>query len=136
MTEQLQEAIAVLCDELGLPTAQINSSGLYIVRVDGKELRILTLRDGKVVLLGVIGVLATIAESRRESADSLLRNCLILHGARLERLGTPEVLTLDDTELVLWRKFEPFGISISEFLQASESVLNEVEFWQNWLSAA
>jgi hypothetical protein len=133
MTENLKRALETLCEELGL---QAPSADDPIVEVDGHELRVVELSGGKAVLLGRLGSISSIAEERRESVDTLLMRSLTLHGARFAKLGTPEALTLDEDTMVLWNKFDSDAISVQDFLRSSESMLNEVEFWKNWLAVS
>jgi hypothetical protein len=133
MTENLKRALDTLCDELGLPAPSAENP---VVQVDGHELRVTELSGGKAVLLGTLGSISRIAEERGETVDTLLLRSLTLHGARFAKLGAPETLTLDDDNMVLWNKFDSDAISVQDFLQASESMLNEVEFWKNWLAVA
>lgn len=134
MTENLQRALEVLCEELGLP---VPSSRPAALNVEGNELKIVELPQGKAALLGTIGSLSQITEKRRESVETVLSRCLTLHGARFSKLGTREAVTLDDhDQLVLWSGLDADTVSISEFIQTSESMLNELEFWKGWLSAA
>jgi hypothetical protein len=133
MTDNLKRALETLCEELGLPTPAADNP---VVEVDGHELRITELSGGKAVLLGTLGSVSRIAEERGESVDTLLMRSLTLHGARFAKLGSPEALTLDDGTMVLWNKFDSDAISVQDFLRFSESMLNEVEFWKNWLAVA
>lgn len=118
-----------------MPSA--DARGVYSIVIEGQEIRVSTLMNGKVILLGVIGQASTLAENRRESRRELLAGCLGLQAVRFTRLGTPEVLTLEPEsgELVLWQSFEGPDVSIPTFLGAAESLLNELEFWKNWLAA-
>ena len=133
MTENLKRAIETLCEELGLPKPPADDP---VIDVNGHELRIVQLSGHKAVLMGTLGSLSSIADERRESTDTLLMRSLTLHGARFAKLGTPEALTLEDNTMVLWNKFDSETISVQDFLQSSESMLNEMEFWKNWLAAA
>lgn len=137
MSALLQEPISVLCDEVGISMPAADARGVYSIVIEGQEIRVFTLMNGKVILLGVIGQASTLAENRRESRRELLAGCLGLQAVRFTRLGTPEVLTLEPEsgELVLWQSFEGPDVSIPAFLGAAESLLNELEFWKNWLAA-
>lgn len=137
MSALLQEPISVLCDEVGISMPAADARGVYSIVIEGQEIRVSTLMNGKVILLGVIGQASTLAENRRESRRELLAGCLGLQAVRFTRLGTPEVLTLEPEsgELVLWQSFEGPDVSIPAFLGAAESLLNELEFWKNWLAA-
>lgn len=138
MSEHLQEAISVLSEEVGLPPAQADERGIYRLVIDGQEIRVAVLLNGKAVLLGVIGNASALAENRRESCQELLAGCLALQLVRFGKLGTEQTLTLEPEsgELVLWQSFESFGVSVPVFLSAAESMLNELEFWKNWLAAS
>lgn len=134
MTENLQRALEVLCEELGLP---MPGSRPAVLDVEGNELKLVELPQRKAALLGIIGSLSQITETRRETVETVLSRCLTLHGARLSKLGTREAITLDDdNQLVLWSGLDADTVSVSEFIQTSESMLNELEFWKGWLSAA
>lgn len=137
MSALLQEPISVLCDEVGISMPAADARGVYSIVIEGQEIRVSTLMNGKVILLGVIGQASTLAENRRESRRELLVGCLGLQAVRFTRLGTPEVLTLEPEsgELVLWQSFEGPDVSVPAFLGAAESLLNELEFWKNWLAA-
>lgn len=136
MSDLLQEPISVLCDEVGLPTPKPDAQGIYHIVIEGQSVRVLTLSQGRVVLLGIIGSASIIAEDRQESRQALLASCLSLQAVRFGKLGTEQVLTLEPEtgELVLWQAFEGPGVSIPVFLMAAESLLNELEFWKNWLA--
>ncbi|MDH4454798.1 MAG: type III secretion system chaperone [Verrucomicrobiota bacterium] len=138
MSDALQEPISVFCDEVGLPMPAPNPSGAYVISVDGQEIRVSSRKNGKIVLLGVIGRANEIAERREESRQALLTSCLNLQAVRFGKLGTPEVLTFEPEsgELVLWLSFEGPGVPIPAFLQGTESLLNELEFWKNWLAVS
>jgi hypothetical protein len=138
MSDALQEPISVFCDQVGLPMPVPNASGAYVISVDGQEVRILSRKNGKIVLLGVIGRAHEIAERREESRQALLTACLNLQAVRFGKLGTSEVLTFEPEsgELVLWLSFEGPGVPIPAFLQGTESLLNELEFWKNWLAVS
>ncbi len=138
MSDLLQEPISVLCDEVAVPTPKADADGVYHLVIDGQQVRVFSLKQGKVVLAGVIGSAAIIAEDRKESRQSLLASCLALQAVRFGKLATQEVLTLEPEtgELVLWQSFEGPGVSVPVFLAAAESLLNELEFWKTWLGAA
>lgn len=95
MSALLQEPISVLCDEVGISMPAADARGVYSIVIEGQEIRVSTLMNGKVILLGVIGQASTLAENRRESRRELLAGCLGLQAVRFTRLGTPEVLTLE-----------------------------------------
>lgn len=137
MNDSLQEPLSVLCDQLGLPTPQADERGFYRIVMDGHEVRVMAMKQGSVVMLGVIGIADALAESRRESVQNLLSNCLMLQAARFKSLGTREVLTLEHEtgELVLWQSFENHDVTIPGFLAAAESLLNELEYWKTWLAS-
>lgn len=136
MSTVLNEMISVLCDETGIAVPEPDARGMHIIRIEEHELRVQPLKQGRFILLGVIGRAGGIAERREQSRQALLSTCLTLQAVRFGRLGTSEVLTLEpeSDELVLWRSFEESRVSISAFLQAAESLINETEFWKNWLS--
>ncbi len=138
MSDALHEPIAVLCEEVGLPVPAPDPRGAYVIDIEGQQIRVFALNNGKVVLLGVIGSAGDIAERRKESRHSILASCLNLQAVRFGKLGTSEVLTLEPEtgELVLWQSFEGPGVSIPAFLQGAESLLNELEFWKNWLAVS
>ncbi len=138
MSPALQEPIAVLCEEVGLPVPTPDPLGVYVIHIEGQEIRVSTLSSGKVILLGVIDRAADLAQRRKESRHSLLTTCLNLQAVRFGKLATSEVLTLEPEtgELVLWQSFEGPSVSIPAFLQGAESLLNELEFWKNWLAAS
>jgi hypothetical protein len=133
MTEALQHALASLHEELGL---QARAENPGMIQVNDHELRVVELGSGKAALVGDLGSVRQIAEDRGESIDTLLMRSLTLHAARFAKLGTPEALTLDESQLVLWKKIDSERVSVQDFLHSAESMLNEVEFWKNWLSAA
>lgn len=138
MSDSIEEPLSVLCDEAGIPMPSADERGGYEFIIDYKTLRVSLLNRGaKVVLLGVIGHVESIAEQRRESRERLLTSCLTLQAVRFGRLGTSEVLTLEPEtgELVLWVSFENYSLSIPGFIAAAESLLNELDFWKNWLAA-
>ena len=97
-----------------------------------------SLSQGRVILLGVIGAIGTISALRNESRERLLGSCLTLQAVRFGKLGTMEVLTVEPEtdELILWQSFEDHSLSIPNFLSAAESLLNELDFWKNWLATA
>lgn len=136
MSDPLSEMISVLCDETGAPITGPDARGVHVIQIENHELRVLPLSHGRFVLLGLIGRAGDLAERREESRQTLLSTCLNLQAVRFGRLGTPEVLTLEpeSDDLVLWRSFEEQQVSISTFLQAAESLINETEFWKNWLA--
>lgn len=138
MNDALHEPVSVLCDEAGLPVPQPDERGIYRIFIDGQEVRVTAMKQGKVILLGVIGSANALAENRRESPQALLNNCLVLQAGRFSKLGTREVLTLEPEtgELVLWQSLDGHGVSIPAFLSAAESLLNELEFWKTWLAAS
>lgn len=136
MSTVLNEMISVLCDETGVAVPAPDARGIHVIRIEEHELRVQPLNQGRFILLGVIGKAESIAEKREQSRQALLSTCLGLQAARFSKLGTAEVLTLEpeNDELVLWRSFEESRVSISAFLQAAESLINETEFWKTWLS--
>ncbi len=136
MNDPLQENITILCEEVGIPAAAPDSSGVYRIAIDGQEIRIFTLSDGRAILLGVIGVAAALAEQREETGHSLLTACLALQAVRFGKLASKEVLTLEPEtgELVLWRPLDSQDMFVPAFLVTAEVLLNELEFWKNWLS--
>lgn len=139
MIDLIQEPLSVLCDEVGVPVPQPDARGICTVVIDNQELRFVPLKQGKVVMLGIIGNAEALAAKRNEDLQIVLASCLTLQGARFAKLGTREVMTLEPEtgELVLWQSFDPStGVSISSFLGAAESMLNEVEYWKNWLAAS
>ena len=138
MNETLQEPLTVLCEEIGLAPPSLNASGLYVLEIDGHELRVIPLAKGRVVLAGLIGSVNALTEKRRQDRDRFLSHCLTVQAARLSKQAVREVLTWESgtDELLLWRSFEPFELSISSFLSATETLLNELEFWKNWSSIA
>ena len=135
MTDPLQEAVHALCEEVGEPALAPKAGGRYELELDGTALRAFPLSNGNVVLLASIGKVSAMAEARRESAQELLASCLTLHGARFRKQGLRESMSIEPEadDLILWRKFTGYGPSISEFLQAVESMLNEARFWKRWL---
>jgi hypothetical protein len=137
MNDALNEPLLVLCQEIGLTPPAPDARGQHVLVIDGQELRVLTLAQGRVVVLGVIGTLSSLAE-KRGGSERLLADCLTVQAARLAAQAIPEVLTLepDSGELVLWRAIAPHGLSVPVFLNVAESMLNELEFWKNWLSNA
>ena len=138
MNDLIEEPLGVLCDEVGVPMPVPDEHGVYRLVVDGQELRVLALKQGRIIVTGVLGHAETIAANRREEMQVMLASCMTLQAARLSKLGTGEVLTLESEtgELVLWLSFEGPGVPISRFLPAAESLLNEMEFWKNWLAAS
>jgi len=136
MTSPLSELISVLCDEAGAPAPEADARGAHVIRIENHELRVQPLSHGRFVFLGLIGRAGDIAARREESRQTLLSSCLGLQAVRFGKLGTPEVLTLEpeNDELVLWRSFGESQVSIPTFLQAAESLINETEFWKNWLA--
>jgi len=138
MTDALKDPLIVLCEETGLTLPIPNEQGFYVLQIDGYELRITALAKGRVVMAGVIAGVAVLAEKRQETREQLLSYCLTLQSARFATQAKREVLTLEQStdELVLWRSFDPFALSVPTFLAAAESMLNELEFWKNWLSNA
>lgn len=138
MSDLLLEPVSILCEEVGLPQMPPDERGVYRLVIDGQEIRVSALLNGRVVLLGVIGNATDLAEDRRESRQLLLSGCLTLQMVRFGKLGTEQALTLEPEtgELVLWQSFEGPGVSIPMFLSAAESLLNELEFWKNWLAAS
>lgn len=138
MNDLLQEPVSVLCEEAGVPAVQPDERGHYRIVIDSQEMRIMALNQGRIVMLGVIGRAGSLADQRRESVSSLLNGCLALQAARFSKLGTREILTLEPEtgELVLWHSPDSHGVSIPMFLLAAESMLNELEFWKNWLAAS
>lgn len=136
MSAAIQENISILCEEVGLPMPALDPRGVYHIELDGQELRISTLNNGRVILLGVIGRTDVVAERRQESRHALLMGCLTLQAVRFGKLGTAEVLTVEPEtdELVLWRSFDERQMSIPAFLAGAEALLNELEFWKHWLS--
>lgn len=138
MSDLLLEPVSILCEEVGLPQMPPDERGVYRLVIDGQEIRVSALLNGRVVLLGVIGNATDLAEDRRESRQQLLSGCLTLQMVRFGKLGTEQALTLEPEtgELVLWQSLEGPGVSIPMFLSAAESLLNELEFWKNWLAAS
>lgn len=136
MSAVLQEQVSILCEEVGLPVAAADARGVYHIEIDGQEVRVFTLNNGRVILLGVIGRADALAERRQESRQALLLGCLTLQAVRFGKLGTSEVLTVEPEtdELVLWRSFDELQMSIPAFLAGAEALLNELEFWKTWLS--
>ncbi len=136
MSTVLNEMISVLCEETGVAVPAADARGMHVIRIEGHEMRMQPLNQGRFILLGVIGRAGSIAEKREQSRQALLSTCLGLQAVRFSKLGTAEVLTLEpeNDELVLWLSFEDTRVSISAFLQAAESLINETEFWKNWLS--
>jgi hypothetical protein len=137
MSNPLQEPLSVLCEEVGVPTPAPDAKGIYHLVIDGQELRLLTLNTDRVIMLGVLGKADTIAEHRHENRQLMLANCLALQAVRFGKLATLEVLTIEPEtdELVLWRGFESYTLTIPTLLAAAESLLNELEFWKIWLSS-
>jgi len=138
MSDPIVEPLSVLCEEAGIPMPTPDDRGGYEFVIDYKTLRVSSLNRGsKIVLLGIIGNAESIAEQRREARERLLTSCLTLQAVRFGKLGSREVLTLEpeNGELVLWVAFENYSISIPGFIAAVESLLNELDFWKNWLSA-
>jgi hypothetical protein len=135
MNDPFHDAVAALCEEVGQDAPSPKAGGGYEVVVDGTTVRAFPLSSGRVVMSAGIGKVVEVAEARRESVQDLLCGCLTLSGARFRKLGIRETMTIEQNsdELVLWRKFEGSSPSISEFLQAAESLLNEVRFWKRWL---
>ena len=135
MTDPFHDAVAVLCEEVGLNTPSPKANGGYEFDIDSTILKAFPLNNGRLILTGAIGKIVQIAEARRESARDLLASCLTLHGARFRKLGLQETMTIEpeQDELILWRKFDHQAPGISDFLQAVESLLNEVRFWKRWL---
>ena len=138
MSDPLQEPIAVLCDEVGVPVPARDARGAYVIIVQGQELRVFSLNNGRVIMLGIIGPAGDLASRRKEPLGALLTNCLALQAVRFGRLATQEVLTVEPEtgELVLWQAFDAPSLSVPAFLQSAESLLNELEFWKNWLAAS
>ncbi|HEY1053447.1 MAG TPA: type III secretion system chaperone [Prosthecobacter sp.] len=136
MSDALQEHVSILCEEVGLPAAAPDARGVYHIEIEGLEVRVSTLNNGRVILLGVIGRADAVAERRQESRQTLMMGCLALQAVRFGKLGTSEVLTLEPEtdELVLWRSFDGPGMSVPAFLAGAEALLNELEFWKTWLS--
>lgn len=136
MSDALLEPISVLCDEIGLKVPSPSFEGVYVLKIDDQEIRVSSLTNGKVILLGIVGKVADIAERRKESIQMLLASCLNVQAVRFGKLGTSEVLTFEPEteELVIWQPLDGVGVSIPVFLHATESLLNELEFWKNWLA--
>jgi len=136
MIDLIQEPISVLCEEVGISVPQPDGRGVLAVVIDGQEIRYMGLKQNRIAMVGVIGDAAAIAERRREDLQGVLASCLTLQGARFGKLGAREILTLEPEtgELVAWFCFDGTGMSISGFLSATESMLNEMEFWKNWLA--
>lgn len=138
MSTTLQEPLSVLCDEVGVPMPQPDSRGSYSLEIDGQTLRVSELKNQRVILAGVVGNLGVIAAKRETSRQDVLANCLGVQAVRFAKLATAEVLTFEPEtdELILWTGFDGPSISIPAFLQGAESMLNELEFWKNWLAAS
>lgn len=134
----LQEPVALLCEEVGLPPPAPDPQGVYVIDIDGQELRISLLNNGKVIICGIIGRADEIAARRQQSRQTLLTHVLHLQAVRFGKLGTAEVMTLEPAtdELLLWTSLVGPEVSIPAFLQSTESLLNELEFWKNWLANA
>lgn len=133
MTAVFKEAIEVLQEELELPVSQSSPGSLT---VDSHELRFQQIGNETALMLGVIGDVAELIEHKKTSEQDLLTRCLNLHAARFAKQATPEVLTIENHELLLSRQFDAHAIRPAEFLQAAESMLNELEYWKTWLDAA
>lgn len=136
MNEVLQEPLTVLCEEIGLAPPIPDALGHYVLEIDGHQLRFLALSKGRIVMIGLVGSVSGFVDKRRQSRNQLLSQCMTLQAARFSKQAIREVLTLEAStdEMVLWRSFEAYELNISSFLAAAESMLNEMEFWKNWLS--
>lgn len=132
----LREALEVFCDEVGLPVPEPQPNGVYTLWLEDHELRISLQKNAQVILLGVIGRVDDLAARRQTSSQHLLTSCLTLHAARFSKLSGEEILSLEPEtgELILWRSFAERDLSIPTFLQATEALVNELEFWKNWLT--
>lgn len=132
------DAIAVLCDEVGIAHPSPTATGAYQVEIDDVTLRLVPRREFGHVLIGVIGAAVQMADTRRESVAELLRRCLTCNGARLRHFAEQEVLgyEADAGELILWRPCDVDRLGIGGFLEAAESMLNGVENWKRLFAAA
>lgn len=139
MMDLIQEFLAVLLVESGVAIPAPDSRGIFSVVIDGQELRFLTIKQSKMIMIGIIGKAEVLASARNQDLQLMLADCLTLQGARFAKLGNSEVMTLEPEtgELVLWVSFDSdTGVSIPSLLGAAESMLNEIEFWKKWLAAA
>jgi hypothetical protein len=137
MTDPFPDTVAALCEEVGLTCPDPDSAGNYSVEVDGVPLRFARFQNGTVVFSGLIGLADDLAQIRRQPLGAMLADCMVLSGARLKKLATPEALSFepDTRELVLWHRFEGGLRSVPDGLAATESLLNEATFWRQWLGA-
>lgn len=133
--DTLREAVAQLCEELGIAPPASNEQGVFVIVAEGQELRFSVLSNGKAILLGIIGRADEIAAKRQVSRQSLLTGCLALQAVRFGKLGREEVLSIEPEtdELILWHSSDGTNISVPAFFQAAEAMLNELEFWKTWL---
>lgn len=137
MTDSLAETVSAVCEEVGLDRPHADGSGNFAFEVDGVPLRFSRIQGGKLVFAGVIGLADDLAQIRRQPVGAMLADCLVLSGARLNKLAANETLSFEPgtRELVLWRRFEGELRSVSDGLAAVESLLNETSFWRQWLGA-
>ncbi|GAA5149719.1 hypothetical protein GCM10023213_47800 [Prosthecobacter algae] len=128
--------MAQLCEELGIATPFPNEQGVFVIQVEEQELRFSLLNNGRVNLVGVIGRADEIAALRQISLQALLTSCLTLQAVRFGKLGREEVLSIEPAtdELILWHSLDGPDVSIPAFFQTAEALLNELEFWKNWLA--
>ncbi|TDU70708.1 Tir chaperone family protein CesT [Prosthecobacter fusiformis] len=134
--DTLGEPVAQLCEELGIATPPPNEQGVFVIQVEGQELRFSLLNNDRVYLLGVLGRVDEIAAQRQISRQALLTGCLTLQAVRFGKLGREEVLSIEPEtdELILWHSLDGPDVSIPAFFQTAEALLNELEFWKNWLA--
>ena len=134
--DTLREPMAQLCEELGIPAPLPNEQGIFVIHVEGQELRFSLLNNGRVILLGVIGRADELAAKRQMSRQALLTGCLTLQAVRFGKLEREEILSIEPetNELILWHSLDGLEVSIPAFFQKTEALLNELEFWKTWMA--
>ncbi|WP_414663718.1 CesT family type III secretion system chaperone [Horticoccus sp. 23ND18S-11] len=130
--KELESALSVLCEELGLTRPQPDARGRYLIPVGDLELRLAPWGQQEVVLEGVIGCMGENAAREWENQQDLLRQILTWNIARLKGQARPEVLSFDEEDqmLLLWRTWECDDRLPARLLGGAEEMLNELEFWR------
>jgi Tir chaperone protein (CesT) family len=127
----LETAITRLADELG-GTVRPEEGGRFRVEAEENVIQAELADRGRIVLAAILRPKATGSERSR-----VYHQALRLNAARLRTHGNDFTLSVEDRtgETILWRAMSAQESNETEFLNAAEALLNEVEVWHRYLDS-
>jgi len=127
----LETAVSRLANELG-GTVRPEEGGRFRVEAEDNALQAELADRGRIVLAAILRPKASPSERPR-----LYHQALRLNAARLRSHDNAFTLSVEGRtgETILWRAMGAQESNETEFLNAAEALLNEVEVWNRYLDS-